>query len=427
MKKTGLLVNIITMAILFASCSVISKQPTSIYELPTVTTTLVPSHSDTSTAADTALTPVSTPSVATNPSLIMECLDVSQNLQSGSTVRGTIIYRENGDPGSVYLWNMETGDKELISTKGGEILGDFIVSPDGHWLAYTRSIIDGIVTIGKTLEIISSSRQAHEKIDLDVNTAGLSRWLNNEQLIIMKGLEPTAAQVVINPFTKQQQELLLDLQDIYNNNPSLTWRQQGIIILDPTLTMVVYAGMPADVVLMDTTNNQVITRISPVPIADSIPVWSPNGSQFVITNADISDPQNLHYELFSISRFGLVSQLTNLAAYYQTTFILSYTWSPDGRYIAFWFENNTMPTDTVDLAVLDTSTLELKNYCLNSTYQGYNVPPSLFWSPDSRQMVVELSDQNGQATSRMILIDILENWATQIAENLTPIGWMISP
>lgn len=383
------------------------------------------SAKNTSTPPKSTLTSTISSTIPPEAHLKFECLEVKRNLSSSLDTRDTIIFVKNDNPKQVYLWSMETGKRQQILIKDNEILSDFASSPDNEWLAYIRSIIDGITTVSSYLELISADGKLNKSIPIEINITTLSRWLDNQRIILRSGFEPTSTQIVLNPFTKQRQELVSDFPDIYNNNPSLDWNNQGIIVFDPTLTRAVYAGLPADLVLIDLTNNVVLARISPVPIAHSVPEWSPDGEQFVFTNADITNPEKLQFELYSISKNGQVNQLTNLEAYYESMFILSYNWSPDGRYIAFWLEENRHErTGVVSLAVLNTVTLEVTNYCLNSIYKGYNTPPASFWSPDSKNLIIEVIDQNDNDTSRLILVNIAQGSATQIAENITPVGWL---
>jgi Tol biopolymer transport system component len=110
----------------------------------------------------------------------------------------------------------------------------------------------------------------------------------------------------------------------------------------------------------------------------------------------------------------------------QRTYIPSYNWSPDGRYIAFWLIPESKKPDSANLAVLDTTNLEVVNYCLPGTIKWYgDLPP--IWSPNSQQLVMEAEDREDANHNLVILVDIATGWAAQIAENLTPVGWMAKP
>ena len=117
------------------------------------------------------------------------------------------------------------------------------------------------------------------------------------------------------------------------------------------------------------------------------PRWSPDGQQALVIG--LPDFPNFGYfEFYTISRSGEVARLTDLGAYKAKISInrirISYSWSPDGRYIAFWI---TIDEDPVErLAVLDVSTHSVVNYCVPGLKPLGAYPP--IWSSDGQQMVV---------------------------------------
>jgi len=125
------------------------------------------------------------------------------------------------------------------------------------------------------------------------------------------------------------------------------------------------------------------------------------------------------------------NKLTNLTAYSPRTYIQSYSWSPDERYVAFWL-NIDVPPDhrqkfgQQNLAVLDTHTLQVTNYCLPGDFSTSRarLVSAPIWSPDGRQLLVE--NRYAEKVSRVIWVDVTENVAAQIADNMEPIGWMMS-
>ena len=55
---------------------------------------------------------------------------------------------------------------------------------------------------------------------------------------------------------------------------------------------------------------------------------------------------------------------------------------------------------------------------------GGDLPPAPIWSPDSQQFLVV--DWYEKEHSRVVLVDIAQGFAAQIAEDMEPLGWMVS-
>ncbi len=138
------------------------------------------------------------------------------------------------------------------------------------------------------------------------------------------------------------------------------------------------------------------------------------------------------YELYSVNTEGKVTKLTHLTDYYPRVYIDDFSWSPDGHYIAFWFsfwQDTTISFDALGnryLAVLDTTNGLVTNYCVNGEKNApigslRTYPPPL-WSPDSKQIVVQ--SQTSKDSFQTVLIDIQQNRAFKIGEDLAPVGWI---
>ena len=68
------------------------------------------------------------------------------------------------------------------------------------------------------------------------------------------------------------------------------------------------------------------------------------------------------------------------------------------------------------------------SYCINgenNATMGIRKYPPPLWSPDSKQIVVQ--SQVTPDSFKTILIDIQENRAFYVGDNLEPFGWMVSP
>jgi Tol biopolymer transport system component len=154
------------------------------------------------------------------------------------------------------------------------------------------------------------------------------------------------------------------------------------------------------------------------------PIWSPDGQQVfvsVISQINSANPGNEIDNLFSFGQDGQVRQLTNFNESSMDVKIGTASISPNGGMIAFWLKLQPSSYKDQQLAVLDLATNRVTNYCIpgDQISGGVSAP---IWSPDSRYLAVENAYEAN--ASKVILVDIVQGWAAQIAENLTPAGWM---
>jgi Tol biopolymer transport system component len=186
------------------------------------------------------------------------------------------------------------------------------------------------------------------------------------------------------------------------------------------------------IVLWDMSNNKEIVNLPGMTGYSRTPKWSPDGSSFVINSTlSVSDPKHKSphpeligkdQELFRISREGRIERLTDFTSLYETVRFDFSSWSPDGRYVAFWVQ--TEPNETVpgeSLAVWDSQTGQVTNYCIQG---GWGVVYAPVWSPDSRRIVVGGMDGSSEDI-QVFLIDMEQGYAVPIAEGLIPMGWMV--
>ena len=371
--------------------------------------------------------PVSTESLL-GENLDVNCVVIDQTLLSRPEIEESNLLLQEDKTRQVYLMNLKSMETSCINGQENEIIMDFSVSPDGERLALTRSKIDGITTKSSNLEILSSDSQVLKNIPIDVGLF-ISRWLDKERIVLTQGLGPSSPQIVLNIITGSQQDLQTDFPDLYDMPPTSNWENQGVVVYDPSLTRVVYAGAPADIVFDDVRNENIIFRLSPAPVIHSVPKWSPDGQQVVFTYADIlnpiNNPDHWRFEIYSLSWDGQFKQLTNLSETYQFPRMPYYKWSPDGKYIAFWLE--TAPGESpgvFDFSVLNLTTETVTNYCIKSVARGM---PKFFWSPNSDYVILETFKANDDKSNQLILLDIKKSGIIQIGENLHPLGWMTSP
>lgn len=396
----------------------------------------------------------SSPTISNNATPNSICPEIEPDLSSRQRPKGSLVMVPASTISSdAYLWNFEIGNqKPLVESRIVPGFGSgFTVSPNGKWLAYsTQDGNKGDIF----LKVANSEGQPVATFPWKDDWDGVSHWLDNENLAIIEQVKTPDiwlpyVQQVFNPFTGKIKTLPANFPEPYDVNPNLEWQNQGLAVYNPTLTSVAYAGWPADIVLMDVQAKKITYRISGVAIAESIPRWAPDGKHFVISTRDLTDSENQNSELYLIGPdkqpelktgtpfFEITEssgdydwgQLTHFGKSYKRASILYYDWSPNGRYIAMWLMEDfkQYDYDRAILKILDTTTLDVQDYCLTSTiYTGLGYIP-LVWASDSKQLVVETADDKDPKYSIVVLIDIQDHWVTKIAENVSPVGWMVAP
>ena len=167
----------------------------------------------------------------------------------------------------------------------------------------------------------------------------------------------------------------------------------------------------------------------------NLPKWQPGDQKLAIPMpVNEQDVLGEHYEIYTVNRVGRQRQLTNYTAAYPTMTIDKFSWSPDGRYIAFWGDThskeNIAQQHPYRLFVLDTVTYQTVDYCVPGGYVSqysrtgiYSDNPAPIWSPDGSQIAV----QSIQAGKRMILlVDFASETVSPVAEGEL-VGWMAAP
>ena len=401
---------------------VVTPTVTSLPETAPVTTTVAytPTAPNTSTVSSSEMS--------------YQCLDVADHPPSDYVLKGTIVYNNN-DNTDAFLWNNDTKNVYRFPREEGDRLLEFDVSPDRKHIAYWH-------TSNAKDELVIATADG-QPIWSQVIDSYYWKWFDSERLIglvIPQNAKPSL--FLLNPFTGQRQELQVDYPDsrLFSNDPTDYWRYSngGSPIYDPTLTRVLYpvcdsqcqdklirgeGGWP--VALWDIETSQVIARIMTMDSYGDTPVWAPDGKQFIIaTNIDPNQRNLSAREFFAMSREGQLRQLTHFMDDYEEVDIPdSYSLSPDGKLIAFWITAKPSQYEGARLAILNIETGEVTNYCIQA--DGFVDP---LWSPDGTQLLVVAQTSQAESIEGVVLVDLVRNYAAKIAdaENVKPVGWMVS-
>lgn len=389
-----------------------------------------------------------------------QCLDVGSTPIHDMSSNGVLILQNRAvqsdgslELGTIHL-DVQSGQINKITMEGEVQIGQ-IVSPNRKLVAYERVTYNTTGKIAKTELVVADAKdQPLHVMPWEDGWILIPAWLDNQRLVINfsdpkseeSASKKPATLLVLDPFRGERQILIPDFPRILNTHPTVLdilpfWEGWQGAIYDPTLTRAVYPRFVDDndemytYAIWDPSKRQLIATLDEVFSSPSafggnfpMPKWFPDGSRFVFQGQALK-ANELEVELYEVGRDGQVKQLTHLSsvAYIWES---SYSWSPDGRHIAMFLGPPLGAAfEKARVAVLDTATLNVTDYCVNITFsgEGYGGGGPLWapiWSPDGRQFVI--TDWYEKNHRRVILVDIEKNIATQIVEDMEPVGWMVS-
>jgi hypothetical protein len=400
---------------------------------PNFTPTIMPSLTPT-LEIRASLTPVNTgtATLAPLPAYQQSCLALLPQLPAGKAYSGKLVLSGRGGAQNYprgHLFDLATRQTTLMFP---EKAGSITVSPDRTKYA-VEDLSDNRVKIysadGVLLGILDKGQYPYI----------IDQWIDNEQLLIGvlesegRWVKYPEDEILFNIFTGKQTLLHPDYPDIDLGNTGLAWTGGSTTKYDPSLTLVVYPSYTEQVggspsyVLYDRVRKEKITEKA-VKLFWTTPIWSPDGSKFAI-NDSAGDG-----EFYVITREGVISKVSHFNGddgkygLDNVKFSDQFSWSPDGRYLAFWLDAK-LYSYSGTFAILDTQTGETTDYCLPSgssigTYYGWfysNYQP--IWSLDGKY-VVTIANQQENGDYDTVLIDLTQRVAAKIAENLVPIGWL---
>ena len=441
------------LTLLMASCSVPVITP-----VPRITPTamkiIIPTETSTATAlsvlpietATVFITQTSIPTAKITPTISPEimrfqCLDILPGLPVGKKLKDVRVYAIL-ESGEAYLEYGPTNPVKFLPKDEGDGLRFFQVSPDRKHILY-RQIGPSQPDRKRMLVIADANGQPMWSAPTPEITELYYDWFDSQNLLEWKVNSPALPDVaLLNLLTGERQVLPTEFPyfifDEINNSITFPLHWIGpTLIFNPTLTQVIYPEMDEyeggfPVTLWDLESNQPVARLITQDYFGGDPLWLPDGERFLIGMRPDDGNPYFAGEFFVVNSEGQVEQITHLSDALQTVDINQrYSLSPDGKFVAFWIMVQPSPFDDDRLAVLDLETGLVTNYCipgdpfqLKASSDSLSAP---IWSPDGTQILVTNRNPQSTTTSRVVLVDIMENWAAQIATEVEPVGWMLAP
>lgn len=385
------------------------------------------------------ITPKPTPIIPPESKLSVNCLEVLPSLPDWAEVNGNVILESRSETiTGTLIVNMKTGEtRQLAANK--ELPYQFVISPDRKSTAYDNLIYDKADNlIGKELVIADADGKRLKVIPWDKNWQSI-RGITNDRSVLISYNVPGVngdmhypfALLVFDPNTGRRMIVNPDFPGYIRQAKIPAWDGWGGVVYDPTASYAIYLkGIPDEIgdnytfALWDVQNNRlsntfetIFLNLKLMSVASPMPVWSSDGSQFGLPGQFFIG-ENIQFELFKVGLDGRVEQLTHLTNIAAPRGLV-FSWSPDNSKIAMYlYAYSYMKADHA--ALLDLNSGQVYDYCIEK--HGYSEKGPI-WSPDGTQILI--NDEYAENHNRVILIDVVKDFAAVIAQDMEVVGWMI--
>lgn len=374
--------------------------------------------------------PTILPTLTSNNHYLESCLTISDISYFSQKLDGFIILDNRKPTGGtiiadVIALNLKNQEVNKIQ-KEGERLLYIRESPDKTKIVYqlynsfTKRTYLVIDDINFEKKIISLWKDEWDSILgwADTSNIIISKITHKSELDIY---EKPPELILFDLNTQIETTITPDFPNIYDWSPLPFWNGYQGVVYDKEFTRAVYmrwleeSGGSVAYSLWDMNKQEELINF--LIVEYPTPLWSPDSSQFIITKVINVDNIN-DEELVSVTRDGEMKQLTYLSSQNPDKEILSYSWSPNGRFIGLLISKSGQ--NKAFITIFDTETSIVRDYCISGLDKENFFKP--LWSPNGNQMLVQVWDTIDR--SRVILIDIVNNYAVKIAEDYEPFAWL---
>jgi Tol biopolymer transport system component len=369
----------------------------------------------------TGIVPTPNPSAPADDVFVTtSCATIYPAVPDNVKLKGSAVLDDYKLTSHLFLKNLENGSEIPLATPN-DTVSDIYVSPDHNSIGYQLG------NPKNEWSLIVADAQGNRKT-AQIWQKGffiLGNWISNDEILLLT-FPPFVA---FNPYTKQEKDF--DYPDFPDY--SLNARNSRVVAFDPLVERAVYKNTSDKVTFYDIPNKKILAQVDNHPNPSIIAAWAPDNSQVAVAGTVLltSDPADRSDDLFSITRDGQVKRLTHLSDHYGKLVSISksgLSWSPDSHAIAFWIAYRQNRYDSWELAVYDSTTQKTTNYCISNDYENvlnstHNLPAPA-WSADGKQLMIE--NRYTKDDSRVLILDLAQKSAYQIAENMYPAGWLTS-
>ncbi len=347
-----------------------------------------PSQTDTAGQLPTATTPDLTPTAS----------------KGDPTALGRILYRAPANGGTGLFLTDENGTNPVNLTHPGETITAFTWSPDGQWIAYSRSINnqDDIFVMDASGGQVTQLTNSPGMLWRELAWSSHGEWIAATGALVDR---PEVTWLYLVPLNGRGAQKLFSWTGVH----SLAWsptQRDYLLFSTPSLI-----GVPEMMIHVTTQMNSIINITPPansalMPGRDGPYAWSPNGTLAYMVEGPIQGdgtftahakaqllvrtPENLQGE--KAAPTVLVNDLAPGSVH-------SISWSPDGKTLALMV--NGGQAGCLQLALVEVSQAgrlsPIPEFCLKET----NAPA---WTQDSRLLLVDHTANANDFVPRMVIL-----------------------